>query len=178
MDGRDTADAAELVERARHGDGAAWARLVELYSGLLWSVARSYGLGEADAGDAVQTTWLRLVERIDGIERPGAVGRWLVVTVRRESMRTARRASRQAALGAADALPAAAREPEEIALARERFGQVAAALQALPRRCQVLLRLFALAPSYAELSAALEMPVGSIGPTRARCLESLLRRLA
>jgi DNA-directed RNA polymerase specialized sigma24 family protein len=68
--------------------------------------------------------------------------------------------------------------PEEIALARERVGQVAEALAALPRRCQVLLRLCAAAPSYAELATALEMPVGSIGPTRARCLDFLLRKLA
>jgi RNA polymerase sigma factor (sigma-70 family) len=171
-------DVAALVIRARDGDGAAWARLVERYSGLLWSVARSYGLGEADAGDVVQTTWMRLVERIDRIEHPAAVGGWLVVTVRRESVHTARRAARQTAIGAEAALPpSAALAPEDIALARERFGQVATALQALPRRCQVLLRLFALAPSYAELATALEMPVGSIGPTRARCLENLLRRL-
>ncbi|GAA2414031.1 sigma-70 family RNA polymerase sigma factor [Actinomadura vinacea] len=172
-------DVAALMARARGGDGAAWAGLVERYSGLLWSIARSYGLGTADAGDVVQTTWLRLVERIDRIEQPGAVGRWLVVTARRESLRAARHASARGDLVADSAVPAPAHTaPEELALARERVAQVATALQALPRRCQVLLRLFAVAPSYAELAAALEMPVGSIGPTRARCLESLVRRLA
>ncbi|GAA3926271.1 hypothetical protein GCM10023085_04470 [Actinomadura viridis] len=179
-------DPARLVARARAGDGAAWARLVERYSGLLWSIARSYRLGEADAGDVVQTTWLRLVERIDRIERPDAVGSWLVVTARRESLRAARRASARTGSapgragdvgGAAVPAPPATR-PEEVALARERLGQVAAALEALPRRCQSLLRLAALAPSHAELAAALGIPVGSIGPTRARCLDRLLRRLA
>ncbi|XVQ09024.1 RNA polymerase sigma factor [Spirillospora sp. CA-255316] len=172
-------DVVALVVRAQAGDGAAWSRLVERYSGLLWSIARSYGLGSADAGDVVQTTWLRLVERIDRIEEPAAIGRWLVVTARRESLRTARRATAHGDLVAEPALPSPAHTtPEELTLARERLGQVAVALEALPRRCQVLLRLFAVAPSYAELAAALEMPVGSIGPTRARCLDSLARKLA
>jgi RNA polymerase sigma factor (sigma-70 family) len=167
------------VVRARDGDVAAWARLVDRYSGLLWSIARSYGLSQADAGDVVQTTWLRLVERIDRIERPGSVGTWLAVTARRESLHAARRASaRGAALDEAVVPAPGNTAPEEIALARERVGQVAEALAALPRRCQVLLRLCAAAPSYAELATALGMPVGSIGPTRARCLEGLLERLA
>nr|BFE29075.1 sigma-70 family RNA polymerase sigma factor [Actinomadura rugatobispora] len=172
-------DVGALVVRARAGNGAAWTRLVERYSRLLWSITRSYGLGTADAGDVVQTTWLRLVERIDQIQEPAAVGRWLVVTARRESLRTARRASAHRELIADDVLAAPVyTTPEERALARERLGQVAVALEALPRRCQVLLRLLAVAPSYAELSAALEMPLGSIGPTRARCLDRLMRRLA
>ncbi|MFG2003115.1 RNA polymerase sigma factor [Spirillospora sp. NPDC048911] len=168
-------ETAELVVRARDGDGAAWGRLVDRYSGLLWSIARSYGLDEADGGDVVQLTWLRLIERIDQVTEPGAVGGWLATTARRESLRAAQR-------GGARRLPYdvhedAAPPPEQILLARERLGDVAAALRALPRRCQVLLRMLALAPSYAELAAALDIPIGSIGPTRARCLDTLQRRL-
>jgi RNA polymerase sigma factor (sigma-70 family) len=171
-------EAARAVLRARDGDGAAWARLVERYSGLLWSIARAHGLSRADAGDVVQATWLRLVERIDVIERPGAVGTWLAVTARRESLDAARRIAARGTVLDDAAVPAPEHAaPERVALARERVGQVADALAALPRRCQVLLRLCATAPSYAELATALEMPVGSIGPTRARCLETLLRKL-
>lgn len=166
-------DTDELVVRARDGDGDAWARLVERHSGLLWSIARSYGLNDADAGDAVQTTWLRLVERIDELREPAAAACWLATTARNESLRLARRRGR--------ALPTvpAPREPEpdpaRVVAARERLGMVGAALERLPLRCRTLLRLFALAPSHAEMAAALGIPVGSVGPTRARCLESLRR---
>ncbi|MDL4775081.1 MULTISPECIES: RNA polymerase sigma factor [Thermomonosporaceae] len=176
----------ELVVRARGGDGAAWARLVERYSGLLWSVARSYGLNESDAGDVVQTTWLRLVERIDGLAEPAATGRWLAVTARRESLRVARSRGRELPGALADTVRRSADGrtadgeacgPERVFLARERLGQVAAALEALPHRCRHLLRLCAVAPSHAALAAALGIPVGSVGPTRARCLDTLARRL-
>lgn len=167
-------DSAYLVVRARDGDGAAWAKLVDRYSGLLWSIARSFSLNDADSGDVVQTTWLRLVERIDQIAEPAAVGGWLAVTARRESLRVAQRRGRELPSEIPDT---SAPGPERVAMARERLGHVAAAIQTLPRRCQALLRMFALAPTYADLAAALDIPIGSIGPTRARCLENLRRKL-
>lgn len=162
----------DLVVRARDGDGAAWARLVERYSGMLWAIARGHGLNDADAGDVVQTTWLRLVERLDGLREPAAVGGWLATTARHESMRAAGRRGR-------DLPPVLVASPvsgpDQVVIARERLGQVAAALPVLPRRCQVLLRLVAQAAGHAEMAAALEIPVGSVGPTRARCLAALRR---
>ncbi|MDL4815918.1 RNA polymerase sigma factor [Actinomadura opuntiae] len=186
MAGRDD-DADELVSRAREGDGAAWARLVERYSGLLWSIARAHGLDDADAGDVVQTSWLRLVERIDALDDPAATGCWLATTARNECLRLVRRRARElppAALmihgghgaGGGHGTIGEFRGPDEVAVMRDRVGRVGAALEALPRRCRTLLRLFAQAASYAELAAALGIPVGSVGPTRARCL-SALRRL-
>jgi RNA polymerase sigma factor (sigma-70 family) len=167
----------ELVARARDGDDAAWARLVGQYSGLLWSIARSYGLDDADSGDVVQTSWLRLVERIDGLDAPSATGCWLATTARNECLRLLRRRVRD--LTPAHGLPGLAARtpfgPDEVAVARERLGRVAAAIESLPRRCRTLLRLFAQAPSYAELAAALGIPVGSVGPMRARCLGALRR---
>ncbi|TDD85791.1 RNA polymerase sigma factor [Actinomadura rubrisoli] len=164
----------ELMVRARDGDGAAWARLVERYSGMLWAIARGHGLNDADAGDVVQTTWLRLVEGMDGLRVPAAVGGWLATTARHESASVACRRARDVP---AEPAPAAAadRGPAEVTIAREHLGQVAAALQALPRRCQMLLRLVAQAACYAELAAALQIPLGSVGPTRARCLATLRR---
>ncbi|WP_233511068.1 RNA polymerase sigma factor [Actinomadura craniellae] len=167
-------DTGELVTRAAEGDPAAWTALVDRYTGLLWAIARSYGLEPADASDVVQTTWLRLVERIGTIRDPAATGGWLAVTARHESARTAGRR-----IPAAPYVPPPPGRPDEVVLARERLAQVAAALRALPSRCRSLLRLFALAPAgYAEVAAALDIPVGSVGPTRARCLAKLRRRLA
>ncbi|MEU8802626.1 sigma-70 family RNA polymerase sigma factor [Spirillospora sp. NPDC048819] len=168
----------ELVVRARDGDGAAWARLVERHSGLLWSIARSHGLNDADAGDVVQTTWLRLVERIDGLRDPSATGCWLATTARNESLRLVRRRGRDRPVVPAPRAPeprAPEPGPDRVVLGRERLGRVGAALESLPRRCRTLLRLFALASSHAELAAALGIPVGSVGPTRARCLDALRR---
>ncbi|RKS68712.1 RNA polymerase sigma factor (sigma-70 family) [Actinomadura pelletieri DSM 43383] len=163
----------ELVVRARDGDGAAWARLVERYSGLLWSIARSHGLNDADSGDVVQTTWLRLVERIGGLRDPSATGCWLATTARRESLRLVRLRGRDLPVVPAPRAPEAS--PERVVIGRDRVGRVGAALGALPRRCRTLLRLFAAVSSQAELAAALGIPVGSVGPTRARCLDALRR---
>ncbi|MGI5164044.1 RNA polymerase sigma factor [Spirillospora sp. CA-253888] len=166
------AEPGELVRRARDGDGAAWARLVEGYSDLLWSVARTAGLPDADAADAVQTTWLRLVEHLDRLREPDAVAGWLVTTARHESLRLLRHRPPPPA-----GPSAAGSATEQVVLARESVCRVGSALRAMPPRCRDLLRLLAAAPSYAELSAALDLPVGSIGPTRARCLAELSRRL-
>ncbi|SNT18940.1 RNA polymerase sigma factor, sigma-70 family [Actinomadura meyerae] len=165
----------ELVVRARAGDGDAWARLVERHSALLWSIARSHGLNDADAGDVVQTTWLRLVERIDGLRDPAATGCWLATTARNESLRLVRRKGRDAPLVPAPRRPEPEPGPERIVVDRDRLGRVGTALDTLPHRCRTLLRLFALAPTHAELAAALGIPVGSVAPTRARCLEALRR---
>jgi RNA polymerase sigma factor (sigma-70 family) len=163
----------ELVVRARGGDGAAWARLVDRHSGLLWSIARSHGLDDADSGDVVQTTWLRLVERIDGLRDPAATGCWLATTARNESLRLVRVRGRDVPLVPAPRVPET--DPDRVVLDREHVGRVGAALGTLPRRCRTLLRLFAVASTQAELAAALGIPVGSVAPTRARCLDSLRR---
>ena len=159
----------ELVARALRDDADAWAALVERYTGMLWSIARSYGLSAADSGDVAQTAWLRLVERLHLIRNPDGVGAWLAATAHRESRRTIQRARRER--------PA----PVEPAVA---FGHVdydvRRLLAGLPERCRKILRVFAQAPplSYAEVAAALEIPVGSVGPTRQRCLARLREHMA
>src|SRR5260370_33261463 len=92
----------QLVTAATAGDQEAWAALVERYTSLLWSVARSYRLPEAEASDAVQTTWLRLVEHLDRIADPERLPGWLATTVRRECMRLVPRAGREAYAALAD----------------------------------------------------------------------------
>ena len=173
---------AELAMAAARGDDAAWKALVEQFSGLIWSVTRAYRLGSADAADVFQTTWLRLAEHIGRLDHPEYVGAWLATTARRECLRASRASARvvltdDAVLGALEAGEAT---PEQAVLLSERSDLLWRAFRALPARCQLLLRLLMAtpAPSYAEVAAALDRPVGSIGPTRARCLRLLREKLA
>jgi RNA polymerase sigma factor (sigma-70 family) len=169
-------DVGQLVRDAAAGDQAAWDRLVERFNGLVWAVARAHRLAGADASDVVQTTWLRLVEHLDRLQDPERVGAWLATTARRECLRTLRLSARvlptetellpdpgsDAPLGAA-------------LLAEERDRALWEAFGGLSERCQALLRLLVAdpPPSYEDVGAALDMPIGSIGPTRQRCLERL-----
>jgi RNA polymerase sigma factor (sigma-70 family) len=167
----------ELFQRAAAGDRHAWDELVAEYGGLVWGVARAFGLNDADAADVSQNTWLRLFVHLDRIRNPARVGAWLATTARRECIQL-RRAARDIPRG--DALPEQVSEgpaPIEALLADERDLALWSALEDLPLRDRRLLRLLMSepAPSYVEISAALRMPCGSIGPTRARALERLRR---
>jgi len=170
---------AALIRAAGGGDEAAWAELVSRYSGMVWAVARGHRLGPADAADVVQTVWLRLVEHLDRLHDPEHVGGWLATTTRHECLRVIRRAGRELPdediEASADSLAAPEPSPESVVLADERKVLLWQALERLPERCRTLLRALAMAPDggYAEISAALGMPIGSIGPTRARCLDRL-----
>ena len=166
----------QLVTAATAGDQEAWAALVERYTSLLWSVARSYRLPEADASDVVQTTWLRLVEHLDRIADPERLPGWLATTVRRECMRLVRRAGREAYAALAD-VPDDAPALDAALLSDERDAALWRAFAELGDFCRQLLRVLMAdpPPAYAEVSAALDIPVGSIGPTRARCLAKLRR---
>ena len=171
-------DVAALVRRAADGDMTAWERLVEQYARLIWSITGEFKLVESDAADVVQTTWLRLLEHIDRIQYPDRVGSWLASTARHECLR-ALAARKRIVLGhdedyLAD-MPASAPDVDERLLADERAQTVRAAVSHLPRRSQRLLELLMADPptSYTEISDELGIPVGSIGPTRGRCLASL-----
>jgi RNA polymerase sigma factor (sigma-70 family) len=171
---------AQLVARASAGDQAAWDTIVERYSPLLWSVARAYRMSDADANDAIQTTWLRLVEHLGSLRTPDRIGAVLATMMRREALRTTRMRQRESLSGHDDfeAAEAVEGQPESALLASERDTQLNIAFSQLPPDCRRLLQLLAAspAPSYAEVSAALGIPIGSIGPTRARCLERLRKR--
>lgn len=173
--------AAQLVHAAAKGDQAAWDALVDRYTGLCWSIARSHRLSPADAADAVQTAWLRLVERLDTLRDPERVGAWLATTTRNECLRVIRRSSRQVPTGEDAWLESSepVDPPDLTVLASEEAVELWQAVDGLPDRCRQLLRVLMAdpPPSYEDVSAALEMPVGSIGPTRARCLERLRDQL-
>jgi RNA polymerase sigma factor (sigma-70 family) len=175
-------DPSALLAAAATGDGAAWNRIVEQYTGLLWSIARGYRMSTADSADAVQTTWLRLVEHLDRIDDPSRLPGWLATTVRRECLRMLRRSKHEQPSFDEDGLPdqADGAEPLDAALLlEERDAALWHALQQMPERCRLLLRVLMASPppSYADVAAALDMPIGSIGPTRQRCLDRL-RRIA
>ena len=171
----------DTVRRAAAGDKAAWDAIVESFSGLVWSIATSYRLGQADAAEVVQTTWLRLVENLDRLREPERLGGWLATTAGREALRLLRLRGREIVTddeGRFDDAPSALPNPEETALGTERKRQMRRAFAKLPERCRRLLHLvIVVSPPYAEVAAALDMPIGSIGPTRARCLDRLRKLL-
>ena len=174
---------ADAVRRAAAGDKAAWDELVASFGRLVWSIATAHRLGPADAAEVSQTTWLRLVENLDRINQPERLGGWLATTARHESLRQLRLRGREYPTddesrldpGMDDRTPT----PESLTLDSDRDRRLWRAFAALPESCRVLLHLVVVVgPPYAEVADALDMPIGSIGPTRARCLERLRRLLA
>lgn len=176
-------ESAHYVVAAAQGDRSAWEQLVDSYSGLIWTIARNHRLTPTDAADVSQTTWLKLVEHIDAIDDPSRVGAWLATTARRECLRVIGRSAKTVPV--ADAGPLADLDAhnqpavDAALLDSERDEEVQRVLVELPPRCRQLLHLLMLDPpaSYEEVSAAMGMPIGSIGPTRGRCLERLQRLL-
>lgn len=169
---------ADLVLRAADGDKDAWDRLVDQYGRLIWSITREFKLVESDAADVAQTTWMRLIEHIDRLEYPERVGSWLAATARNECLRSLAARKRFVLINGEVALDGVAEhgpEVDEGLLASERAQVVRAAMTQLPTRWQRLMELLMADPptSYAEISDKLGLPVGSIGPTRGRCLDRL-----
>jgi RNA polymerase sigma factor (sigma-70 family) len=170
------------LQRAAQGEQASWDRLVDRFGGLVWSVARSYRLSPEDAADVSQTTWLRLVEHLGRLREPERLSAWLVTTAKRECLRVIRSRSRERVLDLEGLARTGDDDPPLDArlLAAERSAVLMEALGRLGDACQRLLRVLMASPppSYDLVSEALGMPIGSIGPTRARCLTQLRRQLA
>ncbi len=174
----------ELVARARSGDKRAWDALVDRYSPLIWSICRRHRLGGAVAEDVGQNVWLRLVDQLDRIRDPAALPGWLATTTRRECLRVLHETRAPLAAGY---VPDASSLPDERAgtaeqhlLVAERHAALREAFMDLPPSGQRLIALLIEDPpvSYAEISTRLGIPVGSIGPTRARYLDKLRRHPA
>jgi RNA polymerase sigma factor (sigma-70 family) len=176
-------DAASLeivgwVRRAATGDINAWNRLVDQYSRLIWSITVSFKLGECDAADVVQITWMRLIEHIDRIEQPIRVGSWLAATARNECLRHVAARKRIVLVHEDSEFDGADQhgpDVDEALLASERALDVRQAMAHLPLQWQRLMEMLMADPpvSYAEISDQLGLPIGSIGPTRGRCLAKL-----
>jgi len=171
-----------LLKSAGAGDQWAWDALVDRYGGRVWAVARAHRLSTADAEDVFQVTFLRLVTHLETIRDPTRVGAWLATTARHECLRMLRRAGRSVPSGDDAVLdtPDPLLPPvDSKLLTDEREVALREALGRLSAPCQRLLRALMAdpEPSYEEVSRALEMPIGSIGPTRGRCLKHLRREL-
>lgn len=167
-----------LVEGARRGEQAAWSALVSRYFSLVRSVARGCRLSDRDAEDVAQTVWVRLLEHLDRIREPEALPGWIVTTARHESVRLARRQGREAPRDELDVRSQLWADQADVGddlLGAERDRAVQDGLAELPTAQQKLLVLLTSDPplSYQDISRHLGMPVGSIGPTRARALERL-----
>ena len=171
---------ARLVTAAAAGDQRAWDALVARFGGLLWAVARAHRLNDADAADVVQVTWVRLLEHIGRLQDPARVGAWLATTGRRECLRLLRDHERVSPAGEDMPEPESA-DPDldQALLDHERDEALWQSFGRLRSTDQALLRLLVAdpRPAYEEIAAALDMPIGSIGPTRQRALERLRHEL-
>ena len=173
---------ADLLSAARAGNEDSLGQIVNELSPLLWQVARSAGLSQGDAEDVLQTVWIRLITHLDSIHDAGALTGWLVTTTKREAWRVRATTRKQLPVDQdvfAD-LPDKGPGSEEQVILEDQRRELWAAIGMLSRRCQELLRIMAFAPrsDYATVAAALGMRVGSIGPTRGRCLAKLRALLA
>lgn len=164
----------------RDGDRERMGELVDLLTPVLWHTARAQRLDQATAEDVIQTAWIRLVEHTDSIAEPQAVLAWLITTVRREAWRVLRRDGRTIPTDDVPAEEVGGGMPSQLdpaaeAMLREDQRALWRSVRRLSERCQALLRIIAFVdrPDYGAVSDALGMPVGSIGPTRGRCLAKL-----
>ncbi len=177
----DESDLVELVAAARAGSAAAWETIIERFDGLVKAIARRCRLSNADVAEVCQTTWLRLVENLDRIEQPDRLAAWLATTSRRESLRIA---TRRPVISLTDALHLKASyevAPIDAGLLKDEDARsIRMATERLSPRCQRLLGLLMGDHDlpYKTIAEQLRMPIGSIGPTRGRCLEHLRQILA
>lgn len=170
---------AALVSSARQGDHLAWAAIVNRYSILLVSVIRSFRFEPEEARDIAQVVWLRLVEQLVNLRDPGALAGWLSTTTRNECIRRSRRQRESTPYHDLRNESANTKGPEEVALDHVEQARVHRCFGRLDDRCQQLLALSVsdIDGGYTSIAAMLNIPVGSIGPTRARCLDKLRRLL-
>lgn len=184
----DRADVGALVQSAADGDAAAWKAMVEGLSPLVWSVVRSYRLSDADAHEVYQTVWFRFAQHLGGLREPCKAGSWLASTARNECLKVLKALRRTTPTDDPQLLDRVSedRTPEQSVLDSEEAAAQCERVRTLWRefenlgdRCRQLLRTLMASPppSYQEISAALGIAVGSIGPTRQRCLRRLRARL-
>jgi RNA polymerase sigma factor (sigma-70 family) len=184
----DRAEVGALVQSAADGDAAAWKALVDGLGPLVWSVVRAHGLSDADAQEVYQTAWFRFAQHLGRLREREKAGAWLASTARHECLKVLRAQRRWTPTDDPQVLDRVSEEPtpeesvldsEEAAAESERVRRLWQEFEELGERCRQLLRVLMASPppSYQEVSAALGIAVGSIGPTRQRCLRRLRARL-
>jgi RNA polymerase sigma factor (sigma-70 family) len=175
-------DVVEIQKAAADGDEGAWCALVERYGALVWSVARAHRLNLADAQDVYQFVWMTLTQHLGHIKQPAKLSGWLYMVARNECLRSLGRTARQ--IPTDQVLePDSANEDyyaDAMLLLEERNTELWRAVDELPGRCSSLLRALMsdAHDGYEEIAAQLNIPIGSVGPTRQRCLDHLRRNLA
>jgi RNA polymerase sigma factor (sigma-70 family) len=180
---------AQLLLACRSGDQGAWEALINRYQRLMYAIPRRAGLDNDQAADVFQEVFATLFQKLDDIDQPERLHSWLVTTARRKTWRViSKERANQYTVGDDDddsaedlsKIPDNAALPDEVLLKLEEQHRVRTAVAALDERCRKLLKLLfyeAEPPSYAEIAVSLGTSEGSIGPTRARCLEKMLRLL-
>ena len=177
----DDSSVSALVARVCDGDQEAWNELIERYAPLVWSICLRHQLSRPDIDDVGQSVWLLLVENIRRLRDAAALPGWLATTTRRECLRVLRTTRRHehADLPPEEQMPVDpdAATIEQLVIAAERDAAVRAAFAELPQPCHELLSMLIGDPPqpYAKVSEALGIPIGSIGPSRGRCLDRLRR---
>jgi RNA polymerase sigma factor (sigma-70 family) len=182
-------DDASLVARCRAGDPTAWEVLIGRYQRLVHAIVRRAGLDDEAGADVFQTVFLRLLQHVPRLAEPARLQAWIVTTAKREAWLQRRASRRMVSMSGdeddppdegrwsgTDAVPG----PEETVEYWQQVAQVQVALQRMDERCRRLLQLVFAADAtggYDEVARRLGMPVGSIGPTRARCLAKLRRSI-
>lgn len=175
----------ELIFACREGDRSAWEILVKRYERLIYAIPRRAGFDQDAAADVFQQVFLLLVKNLHRIKQPSQMQAWLVTTARRETLQMIRHRKREVLIGKSEEsqenflqeIPDEAALPDEVILKLETQNRVRVALGSLDERCQNLLKMLFYGdkpPAYTEIAAALGISEGSIGPTRARCLQKLL----
>jgi RNA polymerase sigma factor (sigma-70 family) len=179
-------DDAALVSRCRRGEGAAWEALVQRYQRLVFAIVRRVGFDEHAAADVFQTVFTRLVAHLPRIAEPQRLKAWIVTTAKREALLALRRGRRTVSMTRADDAGDEAADldiadnsplPEEVLAELQQLDQLRHALDRMEVRCrELLLMLFRDDGDklpYEDVAQRLGMSVGSIGPTRSRCLAKL-----
>ena len=175
----------ELVEACRRGDETAWETIVHKYQNMLFSIPRRAGLSQDLASDVLQEVFKTLFEKLDSLEQPQFLRAWLTTTTRHKTIHLIQRETRGRPVSIDDSedktffdFPDRALLPDEVLIELERENQIERALAQLDPRCRRLISMLYMENdqvAYAEVSRILEIPLGSIGPTRSRCLQKLIK---
>jgi RNA polymerase sigma factor (sigma-70 family) len=176
----------DLVMGCRRGEEAAWEQLVSRYERLVYTIPIRYGLTPSEVDDVFQSVWMALIKHIETLRRPDRIGAWLVTTARRECWERRRGADFKRTVSSSLETLLVDRDggeltPEEVVAVFRQHEALREAIECLDERCRKLLwHLYydSTIPSYAEIAEKMDMPIGSIGPLRARCLKKLRKILS